>query len=354
MHIFSPGLQAGAIHELPQALACGLGNKIKRALALITMNVWEFINQKQSASIDVILLYVLESKGSSPGRQGFNMAVAADGAFFGTIGGGIMEHKFVEMARAKLKKANDPTGVYKQVHDKSAAKDQSGMICSGEQTIFLYQLQQEDAKEVALLIKSLNENKNGTLQLSSTGILFSEKIPSQNFYFEQKDDEQFLFIEKTGYKNILHIIGGGHCALALSKLMRDMDFYIQLYDEREGLNTMMENNFVHQKKLLSSYNELGSFVESGENVYVVIMTFGYRSDDIALRSLLKKQFKYIGLLGSKNKINKMVIDYRKENIDETLLQKVHAPIGVQIKSQSTTEIAVSIAAEIIAVKNKDQ
>jgi len=318
------------------------------------MNTWQFINDKLSASIEVILLYVLESKGSSPGRQGFNMAVAADGDFFGSIGGGIMEHKFVEMARAKLKNADDPTGVYKQVHDKSAATNQSGMICSGEQTIFLYQVQQTDAAQVASLIGSLEANKNGTLQLSPTGILFSEKIPSQNFYFQQMDDEQFLFIEKTGYKNILHIIGGGHCALAFSKLMRDMDFYIHLYDERESLNTMLANNYAHEKKVLHSYDELGTFIESGENVYVVIMTFGYRTDDIALRSLLKKQFKYIGLLGSKTKIDKMVIDYRKDNIDETLLQKVHAPIGIQIKSQSAAEIAVSIAAEIIAVKNKDQ
>ena len=87
---------------------------------------------------------------------------------------------------------------------------------------------------------------------------------------------------------------------------------------------------------------------------MVIMTFGYRSDDIALRALLKKQFKYIGMLGSRNKIEKMLKEYRSENIDESLLKQVHAPIGLQIKSQTTDEIAISIAAEIIAVKNKDQ
>lgn len=318
------------------------------------MNSWQFIHQKLSASIDVILLYVLESKGSSPGRQGFNMAVAADGTFFGTIGGGIMEHKFVEMARAKLNESNDSSTIYKQVHDKSAAKNQSGMICSGEQTIFLYQVQQIDISQIALLVDSLAENKNATLQLSSAGISFSENIPSQNFYFEQKTDEDFMFVEKTGYKNIIHIIGGGHCALALSRLMREMDFYIHVYDEREALNTMEDNLFAHEKKIVSSYDELHSFIESGENVYVVIMTFGYRSDDIALRALLNKQFKYIGLLGSRHKIEKMIVDYRKENIDERLLEQVHAPIGLQIKSQSTAEIAVSIAAEIISVKNKDQ
>ena len=63
------------------------------------MQVWEFIKDKLNASIEVMLLYVLGSEGSSPGRQGFKMAVAADGTFNGTIGGGIMEHKLVEKAR---------------------------------------------------------------------------------------------------------------------------------------------------------------------------------------------------------------------------------------------------------------
>lgn len=318
------------------------------------MNTWQFIYQKLSASIDVILLYVLESKGSSPGRRGFKMAVAADGNFFGTIGGGIMEHKFVEMARAKLKEADDSAGLYKQIHDKAAAKNQSGMICSGEQTIFLYQLQQKDVDHIATLIISLRENNNATLQLSPEGILFSENIPQQNFYFEQMSEEQFLFVEKTGYKNILHIIGGGHCALALSRLMSSMDFYIHVYDERSALNTMEENSFAHEKKIVNSYAELGSLIESGENVYVVIMTFGYRTDDIALRSLLNKQFKYIGVLGSKKKMEKMFTEYSEDNIDKEMLKSVHSPIGIQVKSQTTAEIAVSIAAEIIAIKNKDQ
>ena len=66
------------------------------------MNVWIFIHEKLSAALDVMLLYVLESEGSSPGRQGFKMAVAADGTFCGTIGGGIMEHKLVEKAKSHV------------------------------------------------------------------------------------------------------------------------------------------------------------------------------------------------------------------------------------------------------------
>ena len=60
------------------------------------MNVWQFALQKINSGSNVVLLYVLESKGSSPGRQGFHMAVAADDSIKGSIGGGIMEYKFVE------------------------------------------------------------------------------------------------------------------------------------------------------------------------------------------------------------------------------------------------------------------
>ncbi len=228
------------------------------------------------------------------------------------------------------------------------------MICSGEQTIFLYQLQQDDLNTIESLLKSLVAYENGGLQLTHDGISFSNNIPPSNFYFKQEDEERFLFTEKTGYKNKLHIIGGGHCALALSRIMRSMDFYINVYDERQGLNTMEANSFAHEKHLVNSYEKLSPLIESGDSSYVVIMTFGYRSDDIAMRALINKQFKYIGLLGSKKKIEKMTLDYRKENMDEKFLQQVHAPIGIQVKSQTADEIAVSIAAEIIAVKNKDQ
>ncbi len=317
------------------------------------INVWQFIAGKFSADIAVILLYVLQSEGSSPGRQGFKMAIAADGEFCGSIGGGIMEHKFVEMAKARLIDESPEATIYKQVHDKTVSRDQSGMICSGEQTIFLYHIRQKDLTHIQALISSLGKNKNGSLHLSKHGIVFTNDVPLQNYSLEI-NEQDFSLIEKTGYKNQLHIIGGGHCALALSKLMREMDFYIRLYDEREGLNTMEQNSFAHEKIVLESYTSLNTFISGGENVYVVIMTFGYRSDDEALRALLGKKTRYIGMLGSKTKTGKMFEGYKTENVDAAWLENIHSPVGLQIKSQTPEEIAVSIAAEIIAVKNKDQ
>ncbi len=316
------------------------------------MKVWQFIKHKMEASLEVMLLYVLESSGSSPGRQGFCMAVAQDGLLCGSIGGGIMEHKFVEMAKARLADGLLVDAVHKQIHDKAAGKNQSGMICSGEQTIFLYRIKKEDIITINALISSLQANKNGSLILTPAGISFNNEIPENNFVFKQYSEDDFLLVEKTGYKNYLNIIGGGHCALALSQLMRRMDFYITVYDDRERLNTIAENTYAHEKVIVSSYNELGRFIKGGNNVYVVIMTFGYRTDDIAVRALLGTEYRYIGLLGSRKKIEKLFAEFENSDLDKQALLKIHSPIGVPIKSQTPEEIAVSIAAEIIAEKNR--
>jgi len=315
------------------------------------LQIWKLISTSLSQNIPVMLLYVLESQGSSPGRQGFFMAVNENGEMEGSIGGGIMEHKFVELAKEQLKEGRRSSTLKKQIHDKSAATDQSGMICSGEQTIWLYPVRKSETETIDALIASLEQNRNDTLQLSPKGISFLPGSPAKDHHFNMIDENDWIYREKTGYKNYLFIIGGGHCALAFSKLMRSMDFYITLYEERENLHTVQQNEYAHEINIIDDYTGLSQLIPSGPNQYVVIMTFGYRTDDIALRALINKQFNYLGVLGSKTKMEKLFSTYRSENIAEELLARVHTPIGVSINSQTPEEIAISIAAEIIQTKN---
>jgi xanthine dehydrogenase accessory factor len=312
---------------------------------------WRFIQERISKSQPVILLCVLESFGSSPGRQGFKMAVAADG-ISGSIGGGIMEHKFVEMAKEKLKNIHDEPIVRKQLHNKVAKQYQSGMICSGEQTIVLIHLSKDDSPVIESIIGSLENNRNGCFKIDAGKISFKDNatdIPS--YFFQMNSEEDWKYAELTGYKNHLYIIGGGHCSLAFSKIMSSMDFYIHLYEDRKELNTLEQNSFVHEKVFVDDYSALSELIPSGENNYVVIMTFGYRTDDIALRALIYKNFKYLGVLGSQAKMEKMFEEWRRDKLPEDKLKKIFASIGFSIKSQSPEEIGVSIAAEIIGVKN---
>lgn len=327
--------------------------------------IWQLINKSLQQQVPVMLLYVLQSEGSSPGRQGFFMAVNAAGETEGSIGGGIMEHKFIETAKEKLKENihlsfSDLRNTYtvepqitikKQFHNKTAASNQSGMICSGEQTILLYRVLQQDNPTIQQIIKSLEQHQNGTLTLSLSGLQFSANIPAANFYFSMTAETDWVYREKTGYINHLHVVGAGHCALALCRMMQDMEFYIHLYDDRSSLKTFNENSYAHEKKVIDDYETLAGLIPEGNDQYVVVMTVGYRTDDMALRALWKKQFRYLGLLGSKSKIGKMFTDYRKEGIADSLLQSIHAPVGINIHSQTPEEIAISIAAEIIRVKN---
>src|SRR5687768_9088055 len=94
------------------------------------LSLWKFIANHLSADRPVMLLVVAESSGSSPGRQGFKMAVAQDD-MTGSIGGGIMEVKLVELAKRMLQENSSEPLIKKQIHRKSEPHHQSGMICSG-------------------------------------------------------------------------------------------------------------------------------------------------------------------------------------------------------------------------------
>jgi len=299
-----------------------------------------------------MLLYVLESKGSSPGRQGFFMAVTQNGEMKGSIGGGVMEYKFTELAKERLSASSGEISVRKQIHDKSASKNQSGMICSGEQTILVYALKNRDIAFIESIILCIQQNKNGKLILSPTGINFEKQVPDRDFSYSFNSEFDWLYEEKLGYKNHLFIVGGGHCSLSFSKIMSDMDFYIRVFDNRKELNTLKQNDFVQEKIIVDDYSALTSLVPAGTNHYIIVMTFGYRTDDTAVRALLGKEFAFFGLLGSSAKISKMFAGYRNEGIEEQLLQRIHAPVGLSIHSQTPVEIAVSIAAQIIQVKNQ--
>jgi xanthine dehydrogenase accessory factor len=325
--------------------------------------IWKLGLSSLERGIPVLLLYVLESKGSSPGRQGFFMTVNALGEMEGSIGGGIMEHKFTEMAKERLKQGGDMVALRRQVHDKEAVKDQSGMICSGEQTILLYRLRFADMERIKALVESLEVFRNGVLRLSPGGLEFSLEASEtlgaalaaqgKDLFFEKRSEEDWEYVEKTGYKDCLYIVGGGHCALAFSQLMRTMDFYITVFDHRPGLETLVKNEYAHEKVLVTDYEKLdGLIVSDRAHHYVVVMTQGYRTDDSAMRVLLPLEFRYFGLLGSKAKVGRMMAGYRAEGMPEEWLGKVRAPAGLPIHSQTPEEIAVSIAAEIVQVRHE--
>lgn len=316
------------------------------------LNTWQFVADCLQRQEQVVLVYVVESLGSSPGRAGFFMAVSKNGSTCGSIGGGIMEHKFVEMAMARMIAGDKQSTLHRQVHNKTVAKNQSGMICSGEQINIMYAVRQADLDTITMLLNIINYQQAGMLEISPNGIAILNKSIDSGEGLTLVNSKNWLYRERIGLHDRLFIIGGGHCALALSRQMKLLNFAITLYEERSALPTFAANDYVDEKVVIESYTELAHLIPPIANACIVVMTVGYRTDDVAIRALKGKSFHYFGVLGSRTKIETMLNEYRADNFPEAWIAALHAPAGIAINSHTPEEIAISIAAEIISVKNR--
>ncbi len=316
------------------------------------MNIWNYILKTIRDNKKLILLYVLDSKGSSPGRKDFALAIREDGGFMGTIGGGIMEHKLVELAKELLIKNENKILIKKQYHNKENKNNQSGMICSGEQTIAFIPMDFSCNVQMNQLENALENNIPFSFRINSERFSISLILPEKEDSFLFENENNWEFNSTINKKEKIHIFGAGHVGLALSQILSLMDFYIAIYDDRASLNTFESNSFADEKQIID-YNNVLEQIKINKNDYIVLVTFSYRSDKLLLEQLYKEKYKYIGMMGSEGKIKNLYEELKKQGIREEELSHVYAPIGMPIYSKTTQEIAVSIAGEIIKIKNKD-
>lgn len=319
------------------------------------LDLWQFIAFHLSNGKSIFLLVVVASSGSSPGRAGYKMAVASDGTLTGSIGGGVMEVRLVEKAKSQIKNLRFEIGseLIEQIHRKDSPNS-SGMICSGRQTVLMKLLQPRDVGAVEKIIKTLEKRTPSVLSITPDALTVLPPkggTPNTDFHFQKIGETEFTYKEKLGAKNHLYIVGGGHCSLALSELMSRMDFQISIFDDRPDLNTIEKNRFADEIKIIDGYEKIGGLMPPGPDTYVVVMTLGYKSDEIAIRRLFEKDFKYFGVLGSKAKMKTLLTSLAKQGFPAERLKQIRTPIGLPINSRTPEEIAISIAAEIISVKN---
>lgn len=315
------------------------------------MNIWNYIEDKLSEKNSLYLMIVVDSKGSSPGKPGFSMVVSNDGGLFGSIGGGSMEFKLVEHCRKLLRNSIYNIFVKKQIHNGST-EDSSGMMCSGEQTIAFLPLSAADIQNVKRITSCLNENKTGIFKITGDDYSFtlSEEISESQYFYSKSNNDNWLYNEIIGFKNNIYIIGAGHVGFALSKLFFQLGFKVFLYDNRDNFKMFIDNPYAH-KKLIIDYNKTDQYVAKGSNSYVVIMTNNHTQDIEVLRALIGEKVSYLGLMGSKNKVSRLKKMLKNDGVTDDELNRLYAPIGIPIHSQTPDEIAISIAAEIIQVKN---
>lgn len=314
------------------------------------IHLWNFIYSEIKKKSSIILGAVVDHKKGSPGKQGFKMAVSSNGEMMGSIGGGVMEYDFLKKCRSAFKENTDLNEIETLHHKKLKSLKNSGLICSGSQTNFILTLSSRNISEVKKITNALKNNSTGKIVLCHSGISFvPAKKNIQKTEYIYINEHNWKYEETVGVKDKVYIIGGGHVGLAVSKVLSMLDFYVVVIDDRSGLKTFSENKFANEL-VSESYNKLGKLIE--DNSYVVIVTTGFESDKEALIQIINKKFKYIGLMGTKAKIKKIYLEAVKSGIKKELLKKIHAPIGIEIGSDTPEEIAISIAAQLIKIKNQ--
>ncbi len=296
-----------------------------------------------------MLLCVVRSEGSSPGRQGFKMVVTAEAAC-GSIGGGIMEHKWVELARQRLREGGGAPLLRPQIHRREAPADRSGMMCSGEQEVLLWPLRPIDLQAVQAIIAALQTLQVGAWQVSEAAGLQVFAAVSAHFYSYQPGPA-WEYKEQLGYRDQLTIVGGGHVSRALARVAANLEFEITVLDDRPDLPTLATNDDAHHRHVLS-YDTLAAAVPPGPHRYVVVMTVGYRTDEVVLRQIVAKHYAYLGVMGSAAKVAELRRALSEAGFTAAAMARLRGPIGVPIASRTPEEIAVSVAAELIAVRNQ--
>lgn len=335
--------------------------------------VWTLAAACLRAGTPVALLAVLRSEGSSPGRQGFKMAVTAD-AVAGSIGGGIMEHKWAELARQRLREADAAPLLRPQVHRREAPTDRSGMMCSGEQDVLLWPLTATDLPAVAAIETSLQTLSGGWLELSpAAGLQFVAPVAAGTTpeteaagdapaaapayksaaapaaFYNYQPGPAWHYRERLGFRDQLTIVGGGHVSLALSNVAAALDFELTVLDDRADLPTFDNNHAAHHRHRID-YEHVAAAVPPDPHRYVVVMTVGYRTDAAVLRQLLALPYRYLGVMGSVAKVAELRRGLREEGFSDEAIARLRGPIGLPIHSQTPEEIAISIAAELIQVR----
>lgn len=236
----------------------------------------------------VALVTILETRGSTPQKAGAKMVVGRDGRLRGTIGGGCVESDILWRAQRVIEKRVCEIGSY----DFNADEEENGLICGGSMKVFIEPI-----------------------------------IPPPRVY----------------------VIGAGHVAQPVSQVAKVAGFEVVVLDDRVKYATperFPEADIVKAGPIPGLADEF----QFGDNSYVVIVTRGHKEDEEALRAFIDKDTAYIGLIGSVTKIEKIVKRLERDGISAEKLSRVHSPIGLDLGGSTPGEIAVSIVAELLAVR----
>jgi xanthine dehydrogenase accessory factor len=251
-------------------------------------HLMERISEEIKHKRGAALALITKCEGASPGKEGFMLGVFEDGSVIGTLGGGAIEFSAIIKAKECLKAGKGGNFTYDLGEDGNL-----GMLCGGTSEVYIRVF---------------------------------------------KAPEKIL------------ISGGGHIALELYKLCEYLEFKTVIFEDREEYGNTLR--FPNSEIILGDYKENLSKYIIDEHTYVVIVTRGHKCDEGSLEAVVNSNAAYIGMIGSYNKVKTITDNLMTKGIKEEAINRVHAPIGIDLGGSTPSEIAVSIISEILLVKNK--
>ncbi len=310
--------------------------------------VWKFVLDALKCGHPVAFIAVAAHEKGSPGKTGFKMAFTGDKQSVGTIGGGIMEFSIKEQYALQLRNGKLFCDVRTLVHTASTKRGEpSGLTCAGSETLCVVSLCESDIPTVASILEALTEHQPAVLTVTGNGIACVAGKQATHSTFEQLSAFGWTYSENIGPEYTLYIIGGGHVGAALSRIATRLDFYVVVYDERGAVDTGSG-----EKRVTDSYSRLAGHITDPQSSFAAIVTSDVSTDTIALKQLLPMRLPYVGIMGVEAKIARIKNSLSPAERLECEQQHIYAPIGIRIDSSTADEIAVSIAAELITVRNR--
>jgi xanthine dehydrogenase accessory factor len=334
-----------------------------------------------------VLATLIKQTGSAPRGIGTKCLILEDGSIDGTIGGGLLEARVIEAAK-EIFSTRLPTRLSLFLKGTDAAE--TDMICGGDVEIFLEPVSPENRNHLSIFKRIIEVTERGGSGLLSTvvdarrwqegqatkmflqadgqmiGSLLGSKsiedllIGEMEQRLKQKqpdtilgqDDEgnqAELFLEPITKEPILYIFGAGHVSSQIVPLASRVGFKVVVIDDRPEFADL--KRFPEAMEVLRyPFEGVLDRIPVDESSYLVIVTRGHIHDKTVLTQSLKTRAKYIGMIGSRRKIAIIHKSLLEEGFTQADLDKVHAPIGIDIGAETPEEIAVSIVAELIMMR----
>lgn len=322
----------------------------------------EELSQNRSA----VLCGIVASHGSTPRGAGAKMLVLENGGTTGTIGGGAVEFHAEQFARTLLREKRSAFETYRLSAGEIAG---IGMICGGDVRVYFQFFAPSDRKtietilplldraEASWLVTSISENhwSMGTFDrkkgLQGIEIPLEQLMPALSSRAVLVDGDPALFLEPLTRPGTVYLFGAGHVARELVHILSMADFRVSVWDQRTG--AALETNFpdaaaFHCGPFQDAFHHLPPVTAED---YIVIMTPGHQADYEVLAQALRTPAKYIGCIGSRKKVAATREKLLADGFSNKEIDRVHAPIGLPIGGETPAEVAISVAAQLIACRS---